>query len=151
MNTRELILKTADHLERNPSLYSFSKPSLPTRSDPRACVVGRMANLNGTRSRRWLFGYPKIVEIDGITEEVLGISFQYFCGRMMYIVYQQCISDQPDKLKLWTFYPEDAAWALRKYADKYHPDLGYQKFRDALVLEGEYAPVVGKASDRQQA
>lgn len=136
MNTRDLLLQTADFLEQNPDRYSFMENLVPGENSLKGCVIGWMACFAGIKKGESASSYS--------TEKLMGITFDAFCNRM------HALSTS----EYWVTNAGGAAAVLRKYADKYYSvpedlplpvwaimrdreydrDLSYRKFRDALVL-----------------
>jgi hypothetical protein len=48
-STRELVLKTIDHLDNNPHCYRYTSNLIPQSSRQPGCVLGWMAHFSGER------------------------------------------------------------------------------------------------------
>ena len=116
MEIRDAILKAADHIERNPGLFSFIASHIPSDCGTPGCAVGWI-NYFGGHARR----------AGGvINSSPLGVDETSFYHRMNRLGFG------------WMHAAASAAQGLRAYADKYHPaakpplDRAYAKFRAAF-------------------
>lgn len=119
MTPRDILLKAADHIERNPESYRFSKVFMPSWRKPTGCMIGWMAHYAGHWS--W-FGRAQAG--DKRCKKILGINSSEFFSRLYKV---------PNNMT-WASNPFDAVRAMRSYANVYHPDPGYAGFRSALDL-----------------
>ena len=127
MNTRNAILKAADYIEANPSLFLWSETYIPNDCGTPGCAlgwIGFFANAANNMSNYWAASYKdsprctiSAVTAGGYPSE-MGIDQEVFYDRM----------DDLSKIMHegafvgWHHSAKECATLLRLYADKYHPD-----------------------------
>lgn len=99
MNIRDAILKAADSIERNPSVFDFYKTHIPECGSP-GCAVGLVACHAGVSSHS---------DVHRICDSLLGVPWYTFYNRLSEL--------SPG----WQSDAHGCIAALRLYADKYHP------------------------------
>ncbi len=108
MNIREAILKAADHIERNPRMFNFDEVVVPGNCGTPGCALGWIGHFSGVRPtdlQIWAF-----VNRD-VCKPILGMPAGTFYDRM----------DELHGQTTWRHSAAECAFALRLYADKYHP------------------------------
>jgi hypothetical protein len=98
MNTREAILKAADHIERNPHLFRFSRTEIPDCGTP-GCALGWIGFFMGIEVGACILSTQPAIASD-----------RDFYDRMT------ALTDP-----FWIVSSETCAKGLRLYANKYHP------------------------------
>lgn len=106
MNIRQAMLRTADHIERNPAAFDFDSiwiPDSPSCGTP-GCAVGWMIHFMG---------------VDPIAYS----GFYLFARDFMGLHSESRFYDRMDVINPeWKKNAKACAAALRFYADEYHPD-----------------------------
>lgn len=107
MNTREAILKAADHIEANPGLYDFQKIVVPGCGTP-GCMVGWVGCFKGISAGATCWWLSDCFEV------IMDVPFDDFERRMDDWFYELGTSRDLGSAK-------DASTFMRLYAEKYHP------------------------------
>lgn len=107
------IMKAADHIERNPSLFNFSEHRKPDDCGTPGCAIGWIGLFSGREFPRSCSpfregGSPTSGVSGDVVEPVLGVPADVFYSRMAHLA--------PG----WTREAPLCASALRLYAAKYH-------------------------------
>ena len=110
MNTRDAILKAADHIERHPDQFDFTSIDLPQCGSP-ACALGWIAFFLGggkayRQQRRAHIGYCS-----------LGCNVETWLGIDALRFYRRLFEIQPG----WSRDARLCSAALRRYVRRYHP------------------------------
>lgn len=128
MKLRDAILKAADHIEANPSLYDFGRFKSPECDTP-ACMVGWVAHFMGVPAglNVWsgLFDGPGCIGVMGVDDSA-------FMHRMMVLSVEHDVWPAVN--------PTEAPEALRLYADKYCP-------AEPVTVESELARIFADARE----
>ena len=105
MRIREAILKAADSIEQNPTLFRFSSVDIPGECGSPGCALGWIAHHVGwvENGRRFLDGIASVMGED---------SPEAFYTKM----------DDLEEGGWWGTSAYICAASLRLYADKYHPE-----------------------------
>ena len=127
MNIRNAILKAADHIEANPSLFTFSEIFIPNDCGTPGCAlgwIGFFANAAKNMNNWWANAYkdsPRCT-LSAVTDDdhpsEMGIDQGVFYNRM----------DDLSKIRhngrfvSWHHNAKECATSLRIYADEYHPE-----------------------------
>lgn len=115
--TRQIILRAAEHIERNPTDFYFYGGYIPVpgECDTQTCALGWIGYFAGLRCGSW--------NIIAVAHEVLGLDAEdgdrEFYDRME----EFAPSRNPRKWGAWSTNAAACARALRAYADMYHPAL----------------------------
>lgn len=118
MDIRQAILKAADHIERQPHLFSFKEWLMPNDCGSPGCAIGWIGVFSETVVEKSC--HDGIERRSGVASDVcpavLGIKAEDFYDRM------DSIDQTTDFDKRWRRNAGTCARSLRAYADKYHPD-----------------------------
>lgn len=134
LSTRELVLKTIDHLDNNPQCYRYDTNVIPQSSCQQGCLLGWMAHFSGERECGVLT--PAIIaRITCDPVFACDVGYNDFFKRL-----DECY---PLYLGQWRSDATHAIAALRTYANKYPeaPALAVwarMRDREALVARQSY-------------
>lgn len=104
MNTRNAILKAADHIEANPGLFDFSSVKPPYECGTPGCALG------------WINVFSEVKPIHQTclnSHITIGVPSEVFYKQMNFVSGEGNYD--------WTDNGANCAISLRLYADKYHP------------------------------
>lgn len=136
MNTREAILRAADHLAENPKRLDFSRVRMPQDPNDTGCVLGWIGYFMGAQ--------PTM--IDGLPYYLTRYNSLGSIERKLGWRYEGDFFDEMNKLqpfwekvlmfRPWFINGKGCAKTLRRYADRYHPAAKRPRVTDTKIIDG---------------
>jgi hypothetical protein len=135
LSTKELVLKTANHIEKNPRCYHYTSNRIPLCSDDVGCILGWMAHFSAAH----LCGVLTPEAIARMTCDPLSacnVGYNHFFKRL-----DECY---PPYRGHWRSDAAHAVAALRAYAARYPEALGlpvWARMRDREAAASQGAQI----------